>query len=63
MPYMVTSECILCGTCSYGCEIGAARQGDACATIDITICIECGICAANCPSQAIIFEEEDRNRQ
>ncbi|MGD0101374.1 MAG: 4Fe-4S binding protein [Acidobacteriota bacterium] len=26
--------------------------------MDIVLCIECGICATNCPFQAIVFEEE-----
>jgi uncharacterized Fe-S center protein len=59
MPYVVTSECNLCGTCSAGCEGGAARAEDTQAAIDVTICIECGICAAICPYQAIVYEEEE----
>lgn len=58
MPYIVTSDCILCGACISGCESGAITEGETQAIIDVNICIECGTCEANCPSSAIIFEEE-----
>jgi ferredoxin len=58
MPYVITKECNQCDTCLVGCESGAVQEGPDNNTIDITICIECGICAANCPFQAIVFEEE-----
>ena len=59
MPYVVTSECILCGACVTGCESEAITEGDSQAHIDINICVECGTCERNCPSGAIIFVEED----
>ena len=58
MPYVITKECNQCDACFVGCESGAIHEGPDKNTIDITICIECGICAANCPFQAIVFEEE-----
>lgn len=58
MPYVVTSGCNLCGACIAGCEDGAIKEGEIQAEIDIVLCIECGICATNCPFQAIVFEEE-----
>jgi len=58
MPYVVTSECILCGACVLGCESDAITEGDTQCAINVDLCIECGTCAANCPSSAIIFEEE-----
>lgn len=58
MPYVVTSECILCGACVSGCDIDAITEGDTQCAINVDLCIECGTCAANCPSSAIIFEEE-----
>jgi len=59
MPYVVTSECILCGACVTGCESDAITEGDTQAHIDVSICIECGTCERNCPSGAIIFVEEN----
>ena len=58
MPYVITSECILCGACEAGCESGAISEGDTQMHIDVNICVECGTCERNCPSSAIIFEEE-----
>ena len=58
MPYVVTSECILCGACVAGCETGAITEGETQSHIDVTICIECGNCQINCPSDAIIWVDE-----
>jgi ferredoxin len=58
MPYVVTSECILCGACEAGCDVGAITEGETQMHIDVTICVECGTCERNCPSDAIHFEEE-----
>ncbi|PKO00105.1 MAG: ferredoxin [Chloroflexi bacterium HGW-Chloroflexi-4] len=59
MPYIVTSECLLCGACISGCDSDAITEGETQAIIDVEICIECGTCKSNCPSDAIIFENED----
>ncbi len=59
MPYVVTSECILCGACEAGCESSAITEGETRAIIDIEICVECGVCEMNCPSEAIIFVDEE----
>jgi ferredoxin len=58
MPYVVTSECILCGACVSGCESDAIQEGETQCIIDVSLCIECGTCASNCPSGAIIFSQE-----
>ena len=58
MPYVVTSECVLCGACIAGCENGAITEGETQAQIDINICIECGTCERNCPSEAILYVDE-----
>lgn len=58
MPYIVTSDCILCGACISGCESNAITEGETQAIIDPNICIECGTCESNCPSSAIHYEEE-----
>jgi ferredoxin len=58
MPYVVTSECILCGACVVGCESNAITEGETQSHIDIDLCIECGTCESNCPSEAIVFVEE-----
>jgi ferredoxin len=58
MPYVVTSECILCGACVAGCETSAITEGETQSHIDVTICIECGNCQMNCPSDAIIWVDD-----
>jgi len=58
MPYVVTSECILCGACVAGCETNAITEGETQSHIDVTICIECGNCKMNCPSDAIIWVDD-----
>ena len=58
MPYKVTSECIQCGACVVGCEVGAIEEGETQSQINVEICIECGTCKRNCPVDAIIYEDE-----
>ena len=59
MPYVVTSECIICGACVVGCESNAITEGDTQSHIDINVCIECGTCERNCPSEAIIYIDDN----
>lgn len=58
MPYVVNSDCILCGACSSGCESAAITENDTQAVIDVALCVECGTCERNCPSQAITWEDD-----
>jgi ferredoxin len=58
MPYVVNSDCVVCGACVSGCEVKAISEGEAQCHIDPEVCIECGTCEANCPCQAISFVEE-----
>jgi ferredoxin len=62
MPYVVTSECILCGACESGCESDAITEGDTQAHIDVNVCIECGTCERNCSSGAIVFMEDAEDK-
>jgi ferredoxin len=58
MPYLVTTRCTLFGACVASCEMNAVTEGETQAYIDVHACTECGICARNCPSQAIVFIKE-----
>jgi ferredoxin len=58
MPYIVTSECILCGACVAGCPSEAITEGETQSHIDPEICVECGTSEANCPVNAIYYAEE-----
>ncbi|MDR2805110.1 MAG: 4Fe-4S binding protein [Dysgonamonadaceae bacterium] len=53
MAYVITDDCIACGTCIDECSVGAISEGDI-YKIDPNVCTECGTCADVCPSEAII---------
>ena len=52
MAYVISDECIACGTCIDEGPMGAISEGDI-YTIDADLCTECGTCADVCPSGAI----------
>ncbi len=53
MAYVITDNCVACGTCKPECPVEAISEGDI-YVIDADTCIECGTCAGVCPSEAII---------
>jgi len=42
-----------------GCPSGAIEEGETKSIILVELCVECGTCEQNCPSEAIIFVESD----
>lgn len=56
MAYVISDQCVSCGTCEGECPVGAISQGDTQFEIDGSACIECGACAAVCPVGAISQE-------
>jgi ferredoxin len=53
MAYVITSECISCGSCESECPVSAISAGDDKYVIDADACIDCGACASSCPVEAI----------
>ena len=56
MAYVITDECVACGTCIDECPVEAISEGDGKYVIDADTCVECGACAAQCPVEAIVEE-------
>ncbi len=56
MAFVITDECLSCGSCAAQCPAEAISMGDLHYEIDPSKCIECGACAAQCPAEAIKAE-------
>ena len=52
MAYVISDDCVSCGTCAGECPQGAIHEGDF-YTIDPDACVDCGTCADACPVGAI----------
>lgn len=52
MAYVISDDCISCGTCEAECPVSAISAGDAKYVIDADACIDCGTCASVCPVSA-----------
>jgi formate hydrogenlyase subunit 6/NADH:ubiquinone oxidoreductase subunit I len=56
MAYVITDECVACGTCAGACPVEAISEGDGKYVIDADVCAECGTCVDQCPVEAIVEE-------
>ena len=54
MAYVITDDCVMCGTCADACPVEAISEGDGKHVIDADVCAECGTCVAECPTEAIV---------
>ena len=54
MAYVITDECVSCGTCAGECPVEAISEGDDKYGIDADTCVDCGTCAGVCPTEAIV---------
>ena len=52
MAYVISEDCVACGTCIDECPVGAISEGDI-YSINPDECTECGTCADACPQGAI----------
>ena len=52
MAYVISDDCIACGTCIDECPVEAISEGDK-YSINPDLSTECGTCADACPSEAI----------
>ena len=58
MAYVISDECVACGTCAGECPVEAISEGDGKYEIDASQCISCGTCAGVCPVEAPEPDEE-----
>ena len=56
MAFVITDECLSCGSCAAQCPAEAIDMGELHYEIDHEKCLECGSCAAQCPAEAIVSE-------
>jgi len=54
MAYVITDECIACGSCESECPAEAISEGEDKYVIDAKLCTDCGNCVEQCPVEAIV---------
>ena len=61
MTYVVTDNCIKCKytDCVKVCPVDCFHEGENMLVIDPEVCIDCGVCVAECPAEAIFPEAEN----
>ena len=52
MAYVISEDCIACGTCIDECPVDAISEGDI-YVIDPEVCTDCGLCKEECTNEAI----------
>ena len=53
MAYVISDECVSCGTCESECPSEVISEGAEHYEIDPDACVDCGTCADVCPTEAI----------
>ena len=49
MAYVISDDCIACGTCISECPVEAISEGASHMEINADVCVDCGACAGVCP--------------
>ena len=62
MSYIVTEDCIRCRytDCVEVCPVDCFYAGENMLVIDPDECIDCGVCEAECPAEAILPDSDPR---
>ena len=60
MPFVVTDNCIKCKytDCVEVCPVDCFHEGPNFLVIDPEECIDCSLCVAECPAEAIFAEDD-----
>ncbi len=53
MAYVISDDCVSCGSCAEECPVEAISEGDGKYVIDADTCIDCGTCEETCPNDAV----------
>ena len=61
MAYVITDECVACGTCAEACPAEAISEGDGKYVIDADECLDRGTCEGECPPGGIVVGEKLKN--
>ena len=56
MAYVISDDCVSCGTYAGECPVGAIVEGDGKYEINADECLSCGTCEGACPVGAISAE-------
>lgn len=58
-PVLITGKCNRCKKCYWLCPDACIAMTDEAIEIDYDYCKGCGICAEECPTEAIVMEREE----
>ena len=59
MAFVITEECLCCGSWAEQCAAEAIYEGESHFEINHEKCLSCGSCKAQCPAKAIIEVDDE----
>ena len=51
MAFVISDDCVMCGTCAANCPAEAISEGNGKYVINADSCMECGTCTYVCPAK------------